>query len=211
MIPVTVPTTPLTVASFAAAPVQIPFDFCRQPRDHHSCPNFDHLCCRRWHPRSRPAELLRQNSTSVPRLRLIAPQYTAPERGRTRSKSDRHRVDAWTKRVVTEREEQYGEHAVIYPLLPPCVVTPRWRCVASLVRVRGTAESDGSEMAVPAGKTCVAWVDGVVLYRDDVERLVRLMTEHLPEQLRVISVRYKGSRHPVHLRPRLEGPTSAAV
>jgi hypothetical protein len=47
MTPVTVPTTPLTVPNFAAAPVQMPYVFCRQPRDHHSCPNFAHLCCRR--------------------------------------------------------------------------------------------------------------------------------------------------------------------
>ncbi|MET8281516.1 hypothetical protein [Micromonospora sp. NPDC005174] len=46
-------------------------------------------------------------------------------------------------------------------------------------------------MAVPAGKDSVAWVDGVVLYRDDVERLAKMISEHLPEDLRRISVRYR--------------------
>ncbi|MBQ1009507.1 hypothetical protein KBX53_00745 [Micromonospora sp. M51] len=36
------------------------------------------------------------------------------------------------------------------------------------------------------------WVDGVVLYRDDVVRLARLMSEGLPEAAATISVRYKG-------------------
>jgi len=42
MIPVTVPTTPLTVASFADAPVQMPLVLSRQPSDHQSRPNFCH-------------------------------------------------------------------------------------------------------------------------------------------------------------------------
>lgn len=41
------------------------------------------------------------------------------------------------------------------------------------------------------------WIDGIILYRDDIERLARLICERLPEDLRVASVKYKDHQGPI--------------
>lgn len=46
-------------------------------------------------------------------------------------------------------------------------------------------------MPIPAGKSSIVWVDGVVLYRDDIVQLARLSSGDRADGLSAVSVRYK--------------------